>query len=414
MVASVFIGCSGPSAITSDAAPSDAPSFSCEPGGPAASVRAHAPGFNSTIVIHDADGAVVNTVETGSAAFVDLEVPACGAVTRIDSNRSLYETTTQIVSGELYTEFVSAGQRIDKSASVVIDSPFMSAPNYLASAGDFCSGQGASSIPLSYSNDCIASDGTGTVLVTPFGTTSDPFAYALFENVVLAATQQSPLRVTTWREDAPIHQFVIELTSPASSVGCGASSIVRDLTYRSGSALDTTSSGSSYALDIQFAEFGTGAAYSCTVSQAGNQRVHRARVPAPLASSVTLRDEQFLPQITNPAHDGDPSRPTISWSVEPNTVEEDLVLVAVGGSSPTGFAHWRLIGPPGTRSIRTPQLPADLAFVVSSTTSIGVHLFEASDFPGYREAAADTTRFYLATGRLPVGIVIRTTSNGDL
>jgi hypothetical protein len=392
-----------------DASIGDAPaSHACNPSTPPGPVRVHRNFV--TILTHGSDGSFLGRVVVGATPlFTDVDVPGCGAVTIVFDHRG-YETITSVEPGdELFDTPPSAGNV--HTASVVIDSPLPDATMYRASAGSRCQG-GSTSVGLSvpYSDDCIGPDGNSTVMVWPEPTIG--LRYAVFENGPLVDTQNTPLHVTSWRTDAPLHHMRFELDQVADSVACYASSIARSLDFF-GAAVSGASAVTTHDFDLKFPEFGDAANYGCDVVHGINHRSYIARVPAPMPAAITLTEEQLLPRITGIELDADLLRPTVTLSTEPATSDEDFAIMSLTGTTSAhgDIANWRIIVPPGTRAFRVPELPADfqIGFGVAFS-GVSAALAESTDLVDYRQARQECFRIINVPARRPVGVVVRTTT----
>jgi hypothetical protein len=410
----VVFGCSGGSAP--DLFP---PEHACDPNTPAGPVTVHSLQIGSFVIAHDTDGAVLSRVEVPEQnATIEVDVPGCGAITMIDSSLQLYETTLRVQPGDVLFDypdirFTNTGGRL------IIEQPVAEAFTYNASAGSTCSNVGLVGLPNEFEFNLYPHCATSPIVVVEprpqFGPEL-PLTYAIFENVNLAATEQTPLRVTSWTTDAAPHLMTIDI-GQASGAGCFVASMNAGLEYPTRQYISANNGGTSHELDLRFAEFGDAASLRCQVFP--RQDVLREKadfVPAPLAGSLAITEADLLPDVVDVVEDGDPVRPTVSWSVVPDLVEEDFVIANVGGVAPNGaFSLWRVVAPPGTRSVQVPDLPPDLqpAFTAPFPT---VHLFESTDVPDYSVARTDTYRFFLAGFRpdAPIPRTERRTSSGRI
>jgi hypothetical protein len=397
-IALVATGCTGSS--NDSEPPPPGPESECSATAPGV-VRVHSTGFDEIYFTHDATGALVERHDAGTSKLLDLVVPPCGAVTWLERTRTFFETTTQLVDGdELYT-FLGSPFVQPQQAEIVIDTPLTGASTYVAYGGDGCSGSGTSNISMSYTSDCTSGDGKGTIVVVPYGT-PPPFAFAVFENVNFAATRTSPLHVTQWQTTAPQHQIALDLDSAPLAVDCFVGSLRGVLQYSLNQIVVQQPTATS-TLDVQFAEFGDGHVYVCEVVRDANRRTYFARKSGAMAAFVTIAEADLLSAVVDAGVVLDAARPTIEFTVDREGAEEDVVMGAMFGISSDGSQQmsWRGVAPPGTRSFRVPELPADLAPVFEVPEPI-LSLYESTITAGYHDAIHDTTPFMISRYALPL------------
>ena len=393
----VGVGCSGGHDLAPDGSP-DGPAASCPQAGPG-TVHVHPLVAAATILTHDASGAFSSRIETTSTDVVDVQVPPCGAITLVASP-SLYETTTDLVDGDELYALVQVQPSPTSTTRVIVDSPLANVTNYLASAG--CGGgQGAVDVALTYRQDCVDAAGRATVVVFPYSVPPTPFAYALFEDVVLA----DPLHVTAWTTDAPHHQITFELDKPPGYTHCSANSMRGSTGFIGSGIVQQPVDPTPTTVDVQFAEFGDGYGFLCSATNESTRYYWKSAAGA-LPAALTLREADFVPDIVPAPLEGDGTRVVVVYNVMPSTSDEDLVMMEVGGTGASGaFALWRLFAPPGTRRGTVPEVPDDLKIAFTTESLQSIRVFESTDAAGYREAVRNTVRFYIGA---PGGEALRT------
>jgi hypothetical protein len=363
-------------------------------------VHVHPPVAGATVLTHDAGGAFIARIETTSTDVVDVEVPPCGAITLV-ANRGLYETTTNLVDGDELYALVFPPPSPTSTTHVIVDSPLANVTNYLASA-DCGGGQGAVDLELTYQQDCVDAAGRATVVVVPYSVPPTPFAYALFEDVVLA----DPLHVTAWTTIAPHHEITFALDKPPTYIHCSANSMRGSTGFIGSGIVQQPVDPTPTTVDVQFAEFGDGYGLLCTASNE-SARYYWKTAAGALPGALTLREADFVPDIVPAPLEGDGTRVVVVYSVIPDTSNEDLVMMEVGGTGASGafFVLWRLFAPPGTRRGTVPEVPDDLKVAFTTESLQGIRVFESTDAAGYREAVRNTVRFYIGA---PGGEALRT------
>jgi len=297
-------------------------------------------------------------------------------------------------------------------ARIVIDQPLAHVTYYHATGSHGCSGTlapstGSSELPMYYSSRCVRPNGTSTVLVyTSSQTGPQPTEYAFFKDVSLAQSVQTPLRVTSW-STPPMHHISVQLaaTEPGSGMIWGLAPIDQGFKYDHMWTNGVTGSTStSYDTDVQYAEFGDAVASRIAIRYAGERVRKIERILAtPLPTQVTEDlSTGLLPSVHSPMRDNDPQRPTLSWTVDSSVIEEDMVLASILAIVGNQGSGWLLIAPPGTRTIRLPEMPADLAISsFGAGEDIAVALEESTDVPSYRQARQDFNRLTWSTFSIP-------------
>jgi hypothetical protein len=236
-------------------------------------------------------------------------------------------------------------------------------------------------------------------MVRPFSPISPPdeFPYALFEDIDFAATEQTPVHVTSWRTDVQTTRFTFQLAENGYA-DCSARSMYGFAIYPGGSG--STDTGTT-PIDVKFPAFGDHAAYFCQVSQGEDLRQIFVRTD-PLPASIEIPELQLLPRILDAQAQADPIRPTVTWTVD-READEDMVMIQMGGSP-----NWRIVAPPHVRTIRMPDLPPDLRVTFSDPPSFRVEEFDATFLAGYHDAIRDIYALFIAEYLQPLGTISST------
>jgi hypothetical protein len=105
----------------------------------------------------------------------------------------------------------------------------------------------------------------------------------------------------------------------------------------------------------------------------------------------------------------DPTRSVVSWSVEPSQQIEDAVAIHLYDDQ---ARLWRIAAPPGTTSLRVPELPQDLRLTFNTKAVAGVTLHEESTVAGYADARLGAAELFGAPRLLQEGARWRRSRSG--
>ena len=406
----------GGSDAETDGSNPDAPaSYGCNPNTPAGLVTAHGHRGDLWLMSHDANGAWLNTVSFGGAYSAQIAVPGCGAITVGHPTDPGRFTVLGVQPGdEIFTPATFGGPTMQ--TSIVIDQPVAGTVYYTATGSDSCGGNVSAATSNSflfyYDSRCTHADGSATVLVQARNNlpgTQVP-VYSVFENVSLA----QPLHVTSW-QSPPTHRLraTLDPAAPALGVGWALASIDQGLLYDFNSnAQDAV--GTVYDVDVRYPELGDAVLSHIQVYYAGTRRraIHRV-LPAPLPAQLDVQlTSDLLPFVHSPLKDTDSVRPTLSWIVDGTTVEEDIVVVGAPVTTVNQLgpnSTWLVFAPPGTRSLRIPEVPPNLRVrFYGDPSDLVVHLREFSDVPDYQTARKNPTRMAFEGAPLMLGYSDRT------
>ncbi|MDQ3334503.1 MAG: hypothetical protein M4D80_05040 [Myxococcota bacterium] len=387
----------------------DAPALhACDPSTPDGPVTVWNSFPGAEVISHDVTGAFLGRASSGTGYDVQISVPGCGAVTVVEPGTAARLTFFAVQPGDTIWASGHPAQSVTyMDARIVIDQPLANVTTYEATASHFCRGYlapGSNEMTMHYSSRCVRPNNTSTVLVYATGNTNPQLiGYSVFADVSLAQTVQTPLRVTSWNTP-PMHHISVQLaaTEPGRSMAWGISPVDQGFRYERtwGSGATATTTSTTFETDVQYPAFGDAVVSGITIGYPGarSRRIERT-LATPLPAQVTEDlSTGLLPAVHSPMRDNDPQRPTLSWTVDSTAIEEDIVvgsiLVRVGGSS----SGWHLVAPPGTRGLRVPELPADLAASsFGPAADIAVALGESTDVPSYREARQNYNRFMLGS-----------------
>jgi hypothetical protein len=387
----------------SDAAVSgDAPAaHDCSPNTPAGPVTVWNNSTGLTLVSHDASGAFFKRV-TATGISGQIDVPGCGAVTVADSGASRITVFAVEPGDELWVTFPrNHPTPPTMTAQIVVDQPIANVQAYNTTAARSCDGGGsntgsAPALTLSFTTFCVHPDGKSTVLVYPTNSvTPAPLVYAVFEDVSLSQAIQTPLHVTSWITP-PAHHLSLQLAAsdPATQAMWMLTSVDRELTFYPGSASAANGPSSTFELDVAYRELGDAVNSFIKLGYPGARtRIIERTLAAPLALQVSSDLSMgLLPFVHSPQRDSDPIRPTVSWTVDSTNIDEDMIRGALPTRLGTSGSGWLFVAPPGTRSIRLPELPSDLV-VSFPAGDIEIALSESTSVPGYRAARQDPMVF---------------------
>lgn len=371
---------------------------------------------NFEVFSHHPDGTLFKRVQSNTHSVM-IEVPGCGAITAAPSFAAYFTVFGVEAGDDIYVNrYPGPDIPTTGKLAIAVDAPLANVNYYMADGGALpCTGYAlpgaAPSIDLNYSSRCVRPDGKSDVLVYATSTGGSRPEYAFFTDVTLA--QQPNLRVANWLTGASHHlSLSLSPQHPASSVVWGLGSMSKTYPYQR-SFKSVGNAGSSFALDQQFAEFGDAASHYIALDYStGQTRSIDQIIAAPVPSTITEDLEaKLLPLVNAPMLDTDPIRPSVSFTVDPPAIEEDLVRLVVTVSHPMQpQGSWFVLAPPGTRSVRLPEVPAPFQVSFPALPIFG-QLADASDVPDYRAARQFSARMNIRTTfrvPLPVGTVART------
>jgi hypothetical protein len=387
-----------------DGSNGDAPAaHHCNPSKPAGpvTVRRHFPGFR--VLSHDATGAYLNQVNAGTSYTAQIDVPGCGAITLIGSGSQPAPDRTTILALDPGDE-IDIGGVLEPTMfqQVFIDQPFAGATQYQVVGGNGCGGleNGTpSSVAVRYDSRCADANGKFTLLAfardlnLPDG--ERLLGYAVLEKVSLSA----PLHITSWLPPTQHHlTATLDPNVPATSATWLLQTLVNGI-YYDATGKTAVGSASSFDIDLPYAGFGDLAWSNIDLMYpGGRERFHHEVIAAPVPSQVNAQlTTQLMPFVHTGLRDSDPVRPTLSWIVDSNMVEEDIVSISVPVAPLTspGTGHdWLIFAPPGTRMVRVPEQPASMQVrFPAAADRVSVKIADFAEAPDYRAARQAPFRF---------------------
>lgn len=389
------------------------PEYECDVMQPG-TVNVRTSGPNVTVLVHDVFGALVARTTSGPNSSVDITVPGCGGVTA--AANGLYHTITYVRDGDvLWLDTLPGGASpLRGPGRLYIDTPVAGANSYrlVGPVSSSLVANDPTARDLFWTDRSVNAQGLTTFAVHPTDSVTGlpvPDTYHVFQDVLLASTMQSPLRLTSWSSQT--WTLDLQLTFPQpTSVPLNSFAIWHETHQYFTQSGPSIPAGITHDFSIELPAYGSGLSIFLRYREApaGNLKTHWQVIPIPQVP-LQLDLSSQLPDILSTAIAQSSARPTVSWTLQPSSSSPpDLTVLRVQNP-----VEWRFALPPGLTSYRLPELPPDLALDLSNI-NVGVTLYESTDYSGYAAARGRFVETFIRGPALPMGLIFRATSYGTI
>jgi len=348
-----------------DAPASDSPAPDAEPPKPAgvtvSVTRAGLPAAGISVVFHDAAGAVLQVVATGSdgkatstgaaPAMASALLGGSGAVTRrhvvtwVDVKAGDVLSTIDFADPTVVAQYeVSFGSFADGGAVA-----------YNAGSGT-CGGSGDSPIAIPLSRGCL--NATSSVLGIALDVASDPIAVAYKKGIAAPSTDGGVGAVTLGPWLTPSTLTVTVTNAPAGSIDALVGEFSEGATYLSRTR-SFVGGETTLAFAPGFAEALEPAVLAVNATGGGTRALIKRIPPGP---AVAFDFATALPAILTGTNDwSNVARPVIAWTSASPLSGSDGGHVTLGWTDQGHEGGWTFIVPPSATSVKAPALPAEAA-----------------------------------------------------
>lgn len=273
----------------------------------------------------------------------------------------------------------------------------------------------SSSFTQSVYTDCAGSSTTTTsVLATVWDSDGALLAYSAVEDVPLTPVGSTQVSLGPWQSVIEDASLTVTNVSTAATTLYGEYGLVRQqqaFLWQWG--VQSSPSPGTVVLPFSAIDFGDGDLRLFELAYAdGGQSAHlqrrASRGPLTIDAAADLLPPVMERTVTPTTDD---ARPDFSWVLPPQTADGGILRFRTHDTSVT----WMLVVPPGSNTLRFPELPLELEHLAPDLTQghdDGFLLFEANLVPGYDVFRTQVVPAFFRRGlygtlldpRVPVGL----------